>query len=119
MYRLEMIDDLGRTLNFPLKTEAVVSVGRQSDNDIVLEEKSVSRNHCLIYVKRDEVEVEDLDSTNGVRVRGNRITSRTRVDIGDELIIGESRFFLRKTITDSTTAETYLGNLPDDLKIKK
>ena len=119
MFRLEMVDDLGRVLNYPLKNENVISIGRQSNNDIVLEDKSVSRNHCLIYVKSGFVDVEDLDSANGVRVRGERIAARTRVNTGDELIIGENRFFLRRYVSDHKTEETYLGNLPDDLKTRR
>jgi pSer/pThr/pTyr-binding forkhead associated (FHA) protein len=106
MFRLEMVDDLGRTLNFPLKKRGIVTVGRKRDNDIFLNDKSVSRNHCLLYVTPDGVEVEDLQSANGVRVSGARIVIRTKLQPNDEIIIGENRFFLRWAVGDQLTEKT-------------
>jgi hypothetical protein len=48
-------------------------VGRGDDCDIVLNHKSVSKQHCVL-VKTDSVLViRDLGSTNGTRVNGQRI----------------------------------------------
>ena len=97
MYRLEMTDDLGRKLSYPLPLEAtVITIGRRKDNDIVLSDLSVSRNHAQIIVSAGKIEVEDLDSANGVLVNNHRIEQCTEIKLGDELIIGENRFFLRK-----------------------
>lgn len=114
MYRLEMVDDLGRVLSYPLKKDGVMTVGRHNNNDIMLDEKSVSRNHCLLYLKPNLVEIEDLDSTNGVLLRGERITRRAKVNVGDELIIGENRFFLKEGEEGTRTEKTFLDvPLPD------
>jgi pSer/pThr/pTyr-binding forkhead associated (FHA) protein len=113
MFRLEIVDDLGRTLNFPLKKRGIVTVGRKRDNDIFLNDKSVSRNHCLLYVSPDAVEVEDLQSANGVLVRGRRISERTKLEPNDEIIIGENRFFLRWSVAEMTTQKTSLARAAD------
>ncbi|MDP8222130.1 MAG: FHA domain-containing protein [Candidatus Lernaella stagnicola] len=113
MYRLEMTDDLGRILSYPLKEQGAVSVGRQESNDIVLLDKSVSRQHCIFHVDGDSVAIEDSASVNGVLVGGQRISTRTPLHRGDEIIIGEYRFFLRVGgNVDDDTKQTFVGNLP-------
>ena len=50
-----------------------VSVGRSTDCDLVVSEGQPSRQHARITVEADGVFVEDLDSTNGTFINGNRI----------------------------------------------
>jgi DNA-binding NtrC family response regulator len=50
-----------------------VSIGAMEDNDIVLEDETVSRNHCRIFVEGDQYLIQDLDSTNGTFVNRVRI----------------------------------------------
>ena len=52
-----------------------LSVGRGSDNDVVLGSKQVSRNHALLSVFNGELYVKDLESSNGTFVNDNRIES--------------------------------------------
>jgi hypothetical protein len=62
----------------------VVRIGRASDNDIVIDDKSVSRYHALISLENDKVILEDLKSRNGTRV--NRAPIK-RVDLGESAVI--------------------------------
>lgn len=116
MFRLEATDDLGRILSFPLKEHGLVTIGRNKSNDIVLTDKSVSRNHCLMYIKGDNIEIEDLESANGVIVRGVRIKRRTPVFEGDEIILGENRFFLSRADKTDQTGRTFIDKPPFDNK---
>src|SRR5262245_14393304 len=51
------------------------TVGRLSDNDVVVASDYVSRRHCAIVAHPDgRCEVYDIGSINGVRVNGKRIT---------------------------------------------
>ena len=50
-----------------------LSVGRGSDNDVVLGSKQVSRNHALLSVLNGELYVKDLDSSNGTFINDERI----------------------------------------------
>jgi pSer/pThr/pTyr-binding forkhead associated (FHA) protein len=111
MYRLEMKDDLGRKLSFPLAETGEVSLGRQSDNDIILSDRSISRHHCRFVLDAGSVTVEDLGSSNGVLVRGQRIGAPTAVMIGDEVVIGDNRFFLDEVDDDAPTRQTFVGDL--------
>lgn len=116
MYRLEMNDDLGRILSFPLKEEGIVTIGRNRDSDVVLTDKSVSRNHCLLHLAGKSIEIEDLGSSNGVIVGGDPIGHRTRLKPGDEIIIGENRLFLRFAAHPEQTRQTFHGPMPDGVK---
>lgn len=51
----------------------VVSFGRQPDNDIVLDLEFVSRIHGVFYMEEGIWYVQDLNSTNGILVNGNRV----------------------------------------------
>ncbi|UJR78894.1 sigma 54-interacting transcriptional regulator [Sandaracinus amylolyticus] len=51
----------------------VINIGAMEDNDLVLEDETVSRNHCRIFVEGDQYLIQDLDSTNGTFVNRVRI----------------------------------------------
>jgi len=54
-------------------TRGVVRVGGARDNDLVLSDDAVSRRHLEIRLRKDEVRVVDLGSTNGTTVDGVHI----------------------------------------------
>jgi len=53
-------------------TKSEMTVGRLSDNDIVIDYPAVSGHHCKISLIGDSYFVEDLGSTNGVFVNANK-----------------------------------------------
>ncbi|MPZ87554.1 MAG: DUF2662 domain-containing protein [Nitriliruptorales bacterium] len=66
-------------------------VGRLPECDITLEDAAVSRRHARITHDGVAYQVEDLGSTNGVRVNGQPVT-RTALRGGDQLDFGGVRF---------------------------
>jgi hypothetical protein len=74
---------------FPLAADRQILVGRSSDLEMVLVEDMVSRKHARISVTGDQIWIEDLNSTNGTFVNGEKI-QRTRLKEGDRVLIGTS-----------------------------
>ena len=58
----------GQTMNFDAKT---ISIGRAADNDIVVDDPTVSRHHARITSLGGTFRIEDLRSTSGTKVAGN------------------------------------------------
>jgi general secretion pathway protein A len=62
-------------------------IGRTADNDLQIESKYVSRHHAQVVTTAEGSWVEDLNSTNGVFVRGRRVR-RHRLQEGDVVKLG-------------------------------
>lgn len=74
---------------FPLKANQEIIVGRGSEFDIVLVEDMVSRKHAKFVTGSDYVILQDLGSTNGSFVNGERIR-KIRLREGDRILVGTS-----------------------------
>jgi hypothetical protein len=88
---------------FPLEENREVLVGRSSDLDMVLVEEMVSRKHARLQLSQGRIEIEDLGSTNGTFVNGERIT-RMSVGEGDRILIGSN--ILRVVSLDTDAARS-------------
>ena len=67
------------------------SIGRTPDNDLQLDAKFISRHHAVILVGPASAVIEDLNSTNGVHVNGQRVFRQTLRD-GDQIAIGRMHY---------------------------
>ena len=92
-----------------------MTVGKAGDNDLVLEDDTVSRHHCELTRAPDGVHVRDLESTNGTRVDGTRIREAV-LGAGQVLKVGEVEIAIRPTQqriellpSDKTTFGTAIG----------
>ena len=67
------------------------TIGRSPDNDIFLDDVTVSRKHAVLVQSGGEIRIEDLGSLNGTFVNRRRIDSAIRLESGDEVQIGKYR----------------------------
>lgn len=67
---IKTIDE--KILEFNVQKDSCI-IGRSSRSDIVIAHEGVSRQHCLIEVKDNEIYVTDLQSINGVFIGDNKI----------------------------------------------
>ncbi len=75
-------------------TRSVVSIGREEDNDIWLDDETSSRYHAELAWDAEQVYITDCDSLNGVLLNGRRIRGTLVIKSGDLLEIGSHRFLL-------------------------
>jgi pSer/pThr/pTyr-binding forkhead associated (FHA) protein len=68
-----------------------LTVGRLGDNDVHLDEGSVSSHHAEIVARDDRAVLVDLGSTNGTFLRGEQVTGEQPVEEGDEIYFGNVR----------------------------
>lgn len=61
------------------------SIGRWEDNDVVVDDRWVSRHHARIHREDEGYVVQDLSSKNGTFVNGRRIAAPTPLADGDEI----------------------------------
>lgn len=78
---------------FPIPMDSELIIGRSSDLEMVLAEEMVSRKHAKIITKNAKIVLQDLGSTNGTFVNGERITIYP-LKTGDRVLIGTSIFKL-------------------------
>lgn len=74
---------------------SIVSIGREEDNEVWLDDDTISRYHAELAWEKGQVYLTDADSLNGVSLNGRRIRSSMLVKSGDELEIGGLRFWLK------------------------
>src|ERR1700761_4860129 len=75
---------------FPLRMNREIIIGRSSDLDMVLVEDMVSRRHAKISSTDTEVYIQDVGSTNGTFVNGEKIAGRALLHEGDRILVGTS-----------------------------
>lgn len=105
--RLVVIDGPLGCRTFDLD-EPLVSIGRESSNDIRLDDPFVSRHHCVIRYEGERHIIEDLNSANGTFVNGERVNAGPLKE--ESLIqIGASVFLFR--LPNSNESRTSSHNL--------
>jgi len=88
-------------------------LGRDLANEIIISDPEVSRRHARFFIRDENVFVEDLGSTNGTFLNGDRISSPQQLRSGDVITLGESVVLIFEKISQVPveTADT----VPDDV----
>jgi len=87
----------------------VISIGRSRDNDIVIENLAVSRNHARIRRENNSFILRDLNSANGTFVNGVRVT-KTELFNDDVITIGKHKLiFKNEALSDEALISDAFG----------
>jgi DNA-binding response OmpR family regulator len=87
-----------------LLEQSITRLGRAVENEIVIVSKRASREHA--HIRRDgrRTFLDDMDSTNGTFLNGERVLGSMQLRDGDQISIGEVVFTFHDP--DTTTRET-------------
>ncbi len=86
-----------------------ISLGRDDDNQIVINSRKVSRQHALIFLSTGEFLIRDLASKNGTWLNGEPVQSDQLLHTGDRLKVAghEFTFVIAKAEDFTETASTF------------
>ncbi len=104
-----LTDPNGREHHLPLDSAVI---GRALECDVVIASKSVSREHTRIRREGRRWFVDDLGSTNGTYLNGERVSGSLSLLDGDHLKVGDVTFVFHDP--DTTTRESPIPNLEVD-----
>jgi hypothetical protein len=82
-------------LEIPLPTEQL-TIGRSSESGLVIRDDYTSTHHARLLLWNDGWVIQDLDSTNGTFLDGDRVFVPTQVPLNTPVKIGTTSFELRR-----------------------
>lgn len=93
----------GETIGTCRISKTSITIGRSAASDIVLNQPSVSRTHCIIHSEAGRVTLQDNNSLNGVFVNGQKIEGTVSLQgkdiiqiLGNQMIFGGSFIYYKK-----------------------
>ncbi|WP_239470238.1 sigma 54-interacting transcriptional regulator [Archangium violaceum] len=92
-FRLLVVDGTTSSM-VDLPVEGQLNIGRATEMDVRVADRSVSRRHARLYVQGGKVRISDWDSHNGVRINGQLIQEVSPLQPGDVVSIGEVNLVL-------------------------
>jgi pSer/pThr/pTyr-binding forkhead associated (FHA) protein len=97
---LQSVDPADLALTFRLLPGTLKTMGRAPRADFVVDAALVSRVHCrFVLHDSNQLELEDLGSTNGTFVNGRKVSKATLTD-GDKLTVGRVQFVVNAELND-------------------
>ena len=96
MWVLRTADGAEFPFTFRILPGSIKTVGRATRADFIMDAPLVSRVHCRLTAGAAELEVLDLESTNGTFVNGERV-ERAMLKGGDRLGVGRVELTVEKS----------------------
>jgi len=105
--QVSVLTRIGTSQNHSVVLRGRTTIGRDSDNDLPLAMRSVSRHHAVLIPAFRTAFVQDLSSTNGVLVNQRRVRC-ARLEHGDVITFGEAQF--RYTVSPAPAGAIPIGS---------
>jgi pSer/pThr/pTyr-binding forkhead associated (FHA) protein len=98
MWMLRTTDEAEPAFTFRILPGNIKTIGRSTGADFIVDAPLVSRIHCRLTAGSAELEVIDLESTNGTFVNGAR-SDRATLKSGDRLGVGRVELIVNLVIS--------------------
>jgi pSer/pThr/pTyr-binding forkhead associated (FHA) protein len=95
----------GIASGFPLAM-GPATIGRGAEADLRIDDTYISRKHCQLLVRDDQVVLRDLNSHNGTLVNGQPIQEKV-LKPGDKIQLGQTEMMLQ--LEEKPPAEVKIG----------
>lgn len=95
-----------------LKRQLVTTIGRSTNNRLVLQDEAASRNHCEVFFADSEWKLRDLKSRNGTQLNQRRVNADEPLTSGDIISIGACCLAFCLSLDELALARP--RNLPDN-----
>lgn len=95
MWLLRTPEHATSPFTFRIPPGKIKTIGRAPNADFIVDATLVSRLHCRLSAGATELHVEDLESTNGTYVNGERV-QQAALKSGDKLGVGEVEFVVSR-----------------------
>ncbi len=97
-YELVICDKQKKTeIKLPLEEDKEIIVGAGPDCSVMVDDECISSKHFSVSVKKDNIEVKDLDSRNGLYLL---LEKPTNILPGQSLLAGKTIFKLEEKTND-------------------
>jgi serine phosphatase RsbU (regulator of sigma subunit) len=87
------------------------TLGRQSDNDLVLLDNRISRRHASVVLDDEGYVLQDEGSRHGTFVNGERVTNSHKLQSGDQIGLGVADVYQIFFLTDRATLPKLLEEI--------
>ena len=117
IFRLVLQSGAGAGTEYPLEKDELY-LGRDQNNDLVVNDPEVSRRHARLSLEGNTYKLEDLGSTNGTFIRGQRLAGPVLLRPGEVITLGE-KVVLRFEMSSSDANATVIaqrGTIPQPQK---
>lgn len=86
--REDVDDNIDKKIPEHIELNQFTSIGRDFDNDLILDDTLVSRRHAIIIWKNDGFYLEDMKSSNGTFLNGEKISEPEKLENLDIITFG-------------------------------
>ncbi len=94
-----------------------IAIGRSKDNDIIIDDLSVSRKHAILEVdETGKLFLTDLNSSNGTFVNNVRIREKTPITTNDQILLGKATLLIETSEDFQGTVRIDASQLQEKLK---
>ena len=83
------------------------SIGRGKNCDIVIDDSTMSRNHAVLFRRKDGWFISDTHSKSGVSVNGEKVKNKTKLNLNDTISFGRTTLTLRKAADSREISSSY------------